>query len=1222
MHILENDKVDLPNEKNPCVCRVGWSVDGSSYQLGEDKLSWGYGGTGKSSIESKFRDYGKPFGVGDVITCYVDLDKVPKAIFFALNGEYLGVAFRFTNELGTKALFPHITVKNSKFMVNFGQQPPKYPLTNGFSMIATLPEAQLIRPPAGPKNASEAEVVVMVGLPGSGKSTWCENYTRENSEKKFYILGTNLIIDRMKITGLTRKRNYHGRWEELIKRASGILNKLFAVAKKNPRNYILDQTNVYFTARRRKMESFKLYKRKAVVIVNKPNVLSQRIEKQQQMEGKVIPVNAIMEMKKNYTLPECGPSFDEVIYVEEKLPVARDIVQQYRKEGEGFKKEAPTTPVPGDKRHSPPTRNQPNTSSVEKRPKLEPSSSDRTPNRGPSSSSDRTPTRGPPPSGSGPGRGAPSSASSSDGRGHRSSDDSRKRDDDRHHYRSGDRRDEQVGRSPARNDVRGGGDRFSKDGQRSNSRDNRDRDGVRDRDNRFPRRSDDRSRSTGRRDDLPPSSRFDDNRRSSSGRPDSSRDPSKERFDRSAPVRSDHRDMNDSKPTFGDRPPMDRRGRQPSPVAPTARSQDMRIGEPSRDAPPAALLAAGAPKPLLRDGFDGRPPNTDRSQDPYRDAYPPARGNLALPGDQYNRSYPPPSSATEGDRRRPEYPPVPKPHVDPLARNPPPASQDPLYERRDERYPPRDEPPRRYDDRAAPLRDDYRSQDSYFNQKPPPRQQPPRPEDETYRRGYDALYSEERGEAYREARPNFQPRDLRDPLPPPPAQAAHKRDEFAVRREDFATRRDDHPLRRDEFPRRDDQLPPRHDDFPPPRRDDFQQPPRREDFPPPPARRGVDQPLFSRNEDEFPHRGGEFPPRRDEFPGRPRDEFPGRPREEFPGRPREEFPGRPREEFPGRPREEFPLRPREEFPPHPRDGAPPTRRNEYEGESLAERPPYGDRYDNRQQQSSGPDRRPPYYQRDEDYQRKPAESQRPRDAYNDDSRRDFHDPRAVKEEGSYNRGGGSEDLYGRDYPLQGGDYRGGAQDGSDRYNNPPPSRYPPQQDNRDNRNYRKDDSYSGPESGNPQQRDHNNQQNQDNPATDDYNRMNRERGSYQTQMTTSTANYGHTTTSTESFYRGTEPSISGPPQHRQRDRGIPPPNNQQGDPSRYRGGAENEGADGGLSNNTDRMASHPPPPEVPSASNGSSQSYEKQQEDYQKAYSQWYANYAQAFAALSQQDKK
>ena len=1158
------------------MCRVGWSVDGSSYQLGEDKLSWGYGGTGKSSIESKFRDYGKPFGVGDVITCYVDLDKVPKAIFFALNGEYLGVAFRFTNELGTKALFPHITVKNSKFMVNFGQQPPKYPLTNGFSMIATLPEAQLIRPPPGPKNASEAEVIVMVGLPGSGKSTWCEKYTSENPDKKYYILGTNLIIDRMKITGLTRKRNYHGRWEELIKRASGILNKLFAVAKKNPRNYILDQTNVYFTARRRKMESFKLYKRKAVVIVNKPHVLTQRIEKQQQMEGKVIPVNAIMEMKKNYTLPECGPSFDEVIYVEEKLPGARDIVQQYRKEGEGFKKEAPATPVAGDKRHSPPRRNQPS-SSAEKRPKLEPSS-DRTPNRGPSSSSsDRTPTRGPPPSNGGPGRGAPSSL---DGRGQRSSDDSRRRDDDRHHYRSGDRRDERAGRSPSRHDVRGG-DRFSKDGQRSNSRDNRDRDAVRDRDGRLPRRSDDRSRSTSRRDDPPP--RFDDHRRSSSGRPESGRDPSKDRFDRSAPVRPEHRDMNESKPSFGDRPPMERRGRQPSPVAPTARSQDMRIGEPSRDAPthdyqsPAPAPSGSGPKPLLRDTFDGRPSNADRPRDPYHDAYPPQRRDLPIPGDQYNRGYPPASSANEGDRRRPEYPSASQSRADPLARNPP-QSQDPLYERRDERYPSRDEPPpHRYDDRVAPQRDDYRLQDSYFNQPPPP--------EDTNRRGYDAPYGEERGEAYRDGRTHYLPRDLRDPLP---AQTAHKGDEFPTRREDFVARRDDYSLRRDEFstrrddqpqPRREDFPPPRRDDFPPPRRDDFQHPPRREEFPPSAARRGVDHPPF-RNEDRFPPREGEIPPRRDEYP----------------------------------------VRPKEEFPPHPRDGALPMRRDEYERDNPSARPPYHDRYDDRQHQPSGPDRRPPYYPRDEEHQGRPADSQRPRDAYNDDSRRDFQDPR---EEGLYNRGGGEApyERNNRDYPPPRGDYRGGADDERDRYNNPPPSRYPPPQQQQDDRRYRNDDSYSGPESGNAPQRDRNNQQQQqDNPATDDYNRMNRERGSYQTQMTTSTANYGHTTTSTQSFYRGTEPSNTGLSQHQQRDRGILPRNNQQGDSSRYRGEVGNEGA-GGANSSTDRIA-HPPPPEIPSASNSSSQSYEKQQEDYQKAYSQWYANYAHAFAALSQQDKK
>merc|ERR1719392_281299 len=86
VHLLENIAANIPDEKAPNVARVGWSVDESDFQLGEDKLSWGYGGTGKSSYESKFRDYGKPFGAGDVIMCYVDLDANPKAMFFMVNG--------------------------------------------------------------------------------------------------------------------------------------------------------------------------------------------------------------------------------------------------------------------------------------------------------------------------------------------------------------------------------------------------------------------------------------------------------------------------------------------------------------------------------------------------------------------------------------------------------------------------------------------------------------------------------------------------------------------------------------------------------------------------------------------------------------------------------------------------------------------------------------------------------------------------------------------------------------------------------------------------------------------------------------------------------------------------------------------------------------------------------------------------------------------------------
>ena len=38
---------------------------------GEEKLSYGYGGTGKASTDCKFTDYGKAFAAGDVVTSYV-----------------------------------------------------------------------------------------------------------------------------------------------------------------------------------------------------------------------------------------------------------------------------------------------------------------------------------------------------------------------------------------------------------------------------------------------------------------------------------------------------------------------------------------------------------------------------------------------------------------------------------------------------------------------------------------------------------------------------------------------------------------------------------------------------------------------------------------------------------------------------------------------------------------------------------------------------------------------------------------------------------------------------------------------------------------------------------------------------------------------------------------------------------------------------------------------
>ena len=50
------------------------------------------------------------------------MESDPKTVSFTKNGEDMGVAFEFTEELSNQALFPHVLIKNAEFLVNFGSQ--------------------------------------------------------------------------------------------------------------------------------------------------------------------------------------------------------------------------------------------------------------------------------------------------------------------------------------------------------------------------------------------------------------------------------------------------------------------------------------------------------------------------------------------------------------------------------------------------------------------------------------------------------------------------------------------------------------------------------------------------------------------------------------------------------------------------------------------------------------------------------------------------------------------------------------------------------------------------------------------------------------------------------------------------------------------------------------------------------------------------------------------
>lgn len=317
------------------LCRVGVSRgDNAVGNLGESMHSFGFGGTGKFSNAGRFSDYGEKFGVRDTIVCCIDLETKPASIGFAKNGKWLGAAKHFENLANLEvvnrpkkhpnwqsAFFPHILLKNVVVNLQFsvedglnvveGYKPWQSAIEDGKAMF-------------GPtfSDVNDCEVIMMVGLPASGKSTWADKWVKEHPEKRYIVLGTNLILDQMKVPGILRKHNYGERFELLMDRATQMFNALLPRASKLPRNFILDQTNVYRSARKRKLKPFLYYKKIAVVMFPPPQELRTRADKRFQEMGKEVPEEAVNEMIANFSLPmsrdmaHTEEYFDKVVFPE------------------------------------------------------------------------------------------------------------------------------------------------------------------------------------------------------------------------------------------------------------------------------------------------------------------------------------------------------------------------------------------------------------------------------------------------------------------------------------------------------------------------------------------------------------------------------------------------------------------------------------------------------------------------------------------------------------------------------------------------------------------------------------------------------------------------------------------------------------------------------------------------------------------------------------------
>ena len=153
-----------------------------------------------------------------------------------------------------------------------------------------------------PENPSlQNEVVCMVGLPCSGKST----YIKKKFDDSYVIISRDAIVEE-----IGEGANYNEKFKSVDqKKVNKILDERKKQAIKEKKNVILDLTHMSRKSRRSSMGSFpKSYKRKAVVVLAGMRDIMDRNEKR---EGKYIPSHVYESMTKAF-YPPMYDEFQEI----------------------------------------------------------------------------------------------------------------------------------------------------------------------------------------------------------------------------------------------------------------------------------------------------------------------------------------------------------------------------------------------------------------------------------------------------------------------------------------------------------------------------------------------------------------------------------------------------------------------------------------------------------------------------------------------------------------------------------------------------------------------------------------------------------------------------------------------------------------------------------------------------------------------------------------------
>lgn len=151
------------------------------------------------------------------------------------------------------------------------------------------------------------KLYVMVGVPGSGKSTWIAN---QNWKDDCVIVSTDEFVeDYAKECGLT----YSEVFDEYMPRAVELMVDRVIWARETGKDIIWDQTSTSTHTRAKKINMLPDYYKIAVVF-RKPDdeELKKRLASR---PGKVVPWSVVEQMWGSWEEPTHEEGFDEIWYV-------------------------------------------------------------------------------------------------------------------------------------------------------------------------------------------------------------------------------------------------------------------------------------------------------------------------------------------------------------------------------------------------------------------------------------------------------------------------------------------------------------------------------------------------------------------------------------------------------------------------------------------------------------------------------------------------------------------------------------------------------------------------------------------------------------------------------------------------------------------------------------------------------------------------------------------